>query len=64
MINHRACEQLIPFYNNLKKITLEQAKTMIAQCVHKFNVVSNIANSFWKGAMDSELKEKVVRLYT
>ena len=26
MINHRACEQLILFYNNLKMISLEQAK--------------------------------------
>ena len=26
MINHRACEQLIPFYNNLKTMSLEEAK--------------------------------------
>ena len=27
MINHRAYEQLIPFYNNLMMMSLEQAKT-------------------------------------
>ena len=26
MISHRTCEQLIPFYNNLKIISLKQAE--------------------------------------
>ena len=49
MIYHRACQQLIPLYNTLK--ILSQAKQIITKCVHNFNVVYNIANSFWKGLM-------------
>ena len=36
MMNHMAGEQHIPFYNNLKINSLEQAKQNIAKCVHSF----------------------------
>ena len=29
MINHSVCEQLIPFYNNLRIMSLEQAKQLL-----------------------------------
>ena len=51
MINHRACEQLIPFNNNLKIMSLEQATKLLQNPYTHFNLVANIANSFWRGAM-------------
>ena len=49
MINHKACEQLILFNNNLKMMSMEQAKEVLQNVYTGFNVVAKIANSFWKG---------------
>ena len=53
MINHRACEQLIPFYNNLKMMSLEQAKRFFLQNVY---TIFNVVLSFRKGALVSPIQ--------
>ena len=53
MINHRACEQLISFYNNLKMMSLEQAKRNLVQNVY---TMFNVVLSFQKGALVSTLQ--------
>ena len=61
MISHRACEQVIPFYNNLKMISLEQGKQILQNMYTIFNVVSNIVNLFWKGAYEARFLTHALR---